>query len=161
MWLWIIPTVVAARYLLPLNRGNTGLSKGESVPPAIQFSNPYNPGLDDKMGLPMELKNKNYVGKIVPAKPPRLEGPPPDYDRQFVNVDRVPYSNSVTKMKLNQQAYRMSNRQMVRQWDPPAPKIFNKVVIRTDHQLSTKDAGGATRVPPKLPITRLRSKNLI
>lgn len=163
MWLWIIPTVVAARYLLPLNRGGTGSSKGKkSVPPAIQFNNPYNPSLDDHLGIPMELSNKEYVGKIVPAKPPSLSGPPPNYDRQFVNVDRVPYSSPVIRMKLNQQAYRMSNRQMARQWDPPAPRIYNKVVIRTDHQLSTKDAGDATPIPvPKKRITKVVRKNLI
>jgi len=165
IWEWIIPTVAAARFLIPLNRIpdliGTPARDRPPVPPAIQLKNPYNPSLNDNIGIPMELSNKNYVGKIVYPKPPRLEGPPPAYEKQFINVDRVPYSNPVMKMKLNQQAFRMSNRNMTRQWDLPAPRIYNKVVIRTNHQLSGRSAGEATGIPvPKKTITKIR-RNLI
>lgn len=95
----------------------------------------------------MELAPKTYRGQIVYPRVPRLEGPPPQYGRQFTNVAVIPGTRAVNHMIINQQAYRMSYRGMSRPWDPPAKRNMLKTVIRTDvANLSSDDAVNASSI---------------
>lgn len=163
MSLWLVPLVAAARYLRPRShrRSTMGnLVQGSEIPAAIQVSNPFNPDKDAQIHPPRERRAKTYRGRIVYRDPPSYNKEnAPNYGRQFMNVAALPGSRPVNRMRLMQQAYRMSYRQMARPWQPPNPRVL-KYVMYTDDDLSTYRERGATS-PGDISRPLITSKSVV
>lgn len=123
--LWLLPSALAARYLVPRGDRQTMIETAKIIPEAISFSDPYNPSLDDPRNLPMELQPVTYRGKIVYAKPVEHKGTT-NLAATFSDVPFSSKSRTVRKMINNKMAYDTSNYSMVLPWDMPAPRIRNR-----------------------------------
>lgn len=125
--LWILPSVLAAKYLIPQHKGDAKmmLENSRTIPEAIPFSDPFNPSLDDQRGIPMERQPEKYRGRIVYARPVQHPGTT-NYAATFSDVPFSSRSRDLRKMINNKNMYEASAYTMVLPWDMPAPVIRNR-----------------------------------
>ncbi len=103
---FLIPIIGAAVSLKPSFKS---LTTPGMIPAPMQFKDPHQPNLDDPRGLPPQLSNKTYWGKIEYPKVAILKEQRPPYGSQFVNDMNalVPFTDQNMRIRLMQQQYRM------------------------------------------------------
>ena len=126
---WVLPVLVAARFLetpKPFS-SKSMIENGQKVNRSQMnelLKDPYQPMLNDTLGIPRQLAPKTYRGKIEYPKPAniaQLNAPPANLERSFINMDRIPYNNQAEHVHLNQEAYRRGTMIKVRPWRLPVP----------------------------------------
>lgn len=105
---WLVPIVTGAAFLKP---SPNPIPHGRLIPAPLQFKDPHQPNLDDPRGLPPQLSNKTYRGKIELKKPAILNEERKPYGTQFVNdlAALVPFTDQTMRIRLMQQQYRMTD----------------------------------------------------
>ena len=122
---WLLPSALLAKYLLPRAETNILNRNSKIIPEAIEFTDPYNPSLDDPRQIPMERQPEKYRGRIVYARPVQHQGTT-DLASTFSDVPFASKSRTVRKMINNKIMYDTSNYNMVLPWDMPSPRIRNR-----------------------------------
>lgn len=152
---WVLPILVAARFLeTPKPISNKTLTaNGQRIDHSRLndlLKDPYQPMLNDTLGVPRQRAPKIYRGKVEPQKPAniaQLNAPPANLERSFIKMDRVPYNNQAEHVQLNQEAYRRGNMIKVRPWRLPVPDYRGyKRHSRYWGNLPEDDVGGGGRV---------------
>lgn len=126
--LWILPTALAAKYLVPAHgkqEAKNLMQNSRNIPEAIPFTDPFNPSLDDPRGIPMERQPEKYRGRIVYARPVQHTGTT-NYAATFSDVPFSSPARDLRKMINNKNVYEASTYTMVLPWDMPAPRIRNR-----------------------------------
>lgn len=164
--LWLIPSVVAAKYLVPQHKLGGIQRQSKVIPEAIQYSDPYNPSLDGTGQIPPELLPETYRGRIVYARPVQHQGQR-DYAAQFHDVPYTSPSREVGKMIHNKIAFDTSAYSMVLPWDLPArrftktPIFYDNVYNEPEQLLKSLVKGGAPAniISPISPIKLIRKRS--
>lgn len=123
MVLWPIAAMLAGQLLQASTGSTIGLlqtTAGALQPalePILRVRNPRNPMLDETYGLPPQLKPKIYFGAPPTLAPPTAPGLEPNYGRQFIAPALVPLIDKDERLRIMNQAYRLSNRSSNLPWN--------------------------------------------
>lgn len=126
---WVLPVLIGARYLTtPTPTSNKQLlANGQSVNRSRLnelLKDPYQPMLNDTLGVPRQRAPKTYRGKVEypkPANAAQLNAPPANLERSMIKMDRIPYNDNYEHILANQEAYRRGDMIKLRPWKLPVP----------------------------------------